>query len=81
MQELLTAFQDVMKRASMYIKHHVAQEALSVRERMTIILSELQSAEFIGFESMFKVEEGRLGVIVTFIAVLELLRQNSIEII
>lgn len=81
MQELLIAFKDVMSRASMYIHHHIRRENLSVRERMTQVLSRLQTAEFITFESMFKVEEGRLGVVVTFMAILELLRQSLIDIV
>ena len=81
LQELLTAFKEVMQRSSMYINHHVRRESLSVRERMTQILSSLQTLKFVSFESMFKVEEGRLGVIVTFIAILELLRQKTIDIV
>lgn len=80
-QELLLAFKDVMSRASMYIHHQIRREGLSIRERMTHVLSSLQTAEFVSFESMFKIEEGRLGVIVTFIAILELLRQSLIDIV
>lgn len=81
LQELLTAFKDVMVRASMCVSHHISREGLSVRERMTHILSNLQTLQFVNFEKMFKVEEGRIGVVVTFIAILELLRQNLIEIV
>lgn len=81
MQELLIAFKDVMARASMYMQHQIRRENLSIRERMISVLSSLQTLEFLSFESMFKVEEGRLGVIVTFIAILELLRQSSIDIV
>jgi len=81
LQGLLTAFKEVMQRSSMYINHHVRRESLSVRERMTQILAGLQEQQFVTFESMFKIEEGRLGVIVTFIAILELLRQKTIDIV
>ena len=81
LQELFIAFKDVMSRASMYIHHRVLREGLSVRERMTRILSGLQSQKFISFEKMFDVEEGRLGVVVTFMAILELLRQNLLDIV
>ncbi len=81
LQELLTAFKEVMNRASMHGHHHISREGLSVRERMTQILSSLQASQFVSFESIFKVEEGRLGVVVSFIAILELLRQNLIEIV
>lgn len=81
LQELFTAFKDVMARANMYIHHHVRRESLSVRERMTMILSNLQTQKFVSFEKMFNVEEGRLGVVVTFMAILELLRQNLLDIV
>ncbi len=81
LQELLTAFKDVMVRANMHQHHYVKREGLSVRERMSNILSSLQTSQFMSFESMFKVEEGRVGVVVSFIAILELLRQNLIEIV
>jgi len=81
LQEMLLAFKDVMTRASMNVHHRIIREGLSVRERMTQILSNLQTSEFVSFENMFNVEEGRLGVVVTFIAILELLHQNLIEIV
>lgn len=81
LEELLAAFKGVVVRASMYLHHQIQRENLSVRERMTQILSNLQTLEFVAFENMFAIKEGRLGVIVTFMAMLELLRQNSIEII
>lgn len=81
LQELLTAFKDIMARANMHMNHHVTRESLSVRERMAHILFNLQAAQFVSFEKMFKVEEGRIGVVVTFVAILELLRQNLIEIV
>jgi segregation and condensation protein A len=65
----------------MCVSHHISREGLSVRERMTHILSNLQASQFVSFAKMFKVEEGRIGVVVTFIAILELLRQNLIEIV
>lgn len=81
LQELFVAFKDVMARASMYIHHHIRRESLSVRERMTMILANLQTQKFISFEKMFNVEEGRPGVVVTFMAILELLRQNLLDIV
>ncbi|MDH3453264.1 MAG: segregation/condensation protein A, partial [Gammaproteobacteria bacterium] len=55
--------------------------ALSVRERMTLVLSTLQGREFVEFGNLFAASEGRLGVVVTFIALLELLRESLIEIV
>lgn len=79
--ELIVAFNEVMKRVRMYLHHQVGRENLSVRERMSQILSSLQINQFVSFVSMFKVAEGRLGAIVTFIAILELLRQNIIDVV
>lgn len=81
LQDLLKAFKRVMERAAMQQHHQVNSEGLSVRERMTDLLSSLQEEKFIKFENMFKLEEGRLGVVVTFVAILELLRQNLLDIV
>lgn len=81
LQELFTAFKSIMARASMYTHHHIRRESLSVRERMTSILANLQTQEFINFEKMFNIVEGRLGVVVTLMAILELLHQNLLDIV
>lgn len=81
LQEMLLAFKDVVIRAEMFSHHHVARERLSVRERMTDVLSTLERASFVEFVRLFKPEEGRMGVTVTFIAVLELMREGLIEIV
>ncbi|MDE2234357.1 MAG: segregation/condensation protein A [Gammaproteobacteria bacterium] len=81
MQELLLAFKDVVQRAAMFSHHHVQLEQLSVRQRMTDILAALQSAEFHEFTELFKLEEGRRGVVVTFLALLELLKQALIDLV
>jgi segregation and condensation protein A len=79
LQDLISAFQDVMKRASMYAHHHVQMESLSVRERMSAELNAVQANHFTGFTDLFTVEEGRMGVVVTFLAVLELTKESLIE--
>ena len=81
LQEMLLAFKDVIQRASMFAHHHVQRERLSVRQRMTDILDRLQSADFAEFPSLFRVEEGRMGVTVTFVAILELVREGLLEIV
>lgn len=81
LQEMLIAFKDVIQRAAMFAHHHVQRERLSVRQRMTDILDRLQSEDFADFESLFSVEEGRMGVTVTFVAVLELMREGLLEIV
>jgi segregation and condensation protein A len=81
LQEMLLALKDVMARSEMFTHHHVSRERLSVRERMTDVLSTLERASFVEFVRLFKPEEGRMGVTVTFIAVLELMREGLIEIV
>ncbi|MFV1972967.1 MAG: ScpA family protein [Thiohalobacterales bacterium] len=80
LQDLITAFQDVMQRASMYEHHHVQMESLSVRERMSAVLNTVQANRFTSFTDLFTVEEGRMGVVVTFLAVLELTKEFLIEL-
>lgn len=81
LKELLLAFADVLKRAELNASHHIKMETMSVRERMTRILTSLQDKEFIDFTSMFNRSEGRLGVVVTFLAMLELLKDHIIEFV
>jgi segregation and condensation protein A len=78
LQDLIAAFQDVMKRASMYAHHHVQLESLSVRERMSSVLSKVNSTHFTSFKDLFTVEEGRMGVVVSFLAILELVKESLI---
>lgn len=81
MRELLIAFKDVLHRAEMFSHHHVQMEQLSVRQRMADVLASLQEREFREFSSLFTPEEGRRGVVVTFLALLELLKQTLIELV
>ena len=81
LQEMLMAFKDVLQRAEMFASHRVARERLSVRQRMSDILSGLREAAFIDFTQLFRSEEGRMGVTVTFIAILELMKEGLVEIV
>jgi segregation and condensation protein A len=81
LKELLLAFHDVLKRAEMFSNLHVTREPLSVRQRMSEVLSRIKSGTFTGFADLFDPEEGRLGVAVTFLALLELLRESLIEVV
>ena len=81
MRELMLAFKDVMQRAEMFSHHHIQREPLSVRERMTNILDTLSEDNFTEFTSLFTLEEGRVGVVVAFLAVLELIKESLVEII
>lgn len=81
LKELLLAFHDVLKRAEMFSSLHMQREPLSVRQRMSEILTRLKAGSFTGFGDLFDAEEGRMGVAVTFIALLELLRESVIEVV
>ena len=83
LNELLLAIKDVLARAELYEHHHIQREQLSVRERMGQVLEtlNLDSQQFTGFVDLFRSEEGRLGVVVTLLAVLELLRETLIELV
>lgn len=81
LKDLMNALNEVLKRAENYASHEIQQEPLSLRERMTHVLSALSVDDFVEFGSLFSKEEGRDGVIVTFIAILELLKDRSIEIV
>jgi segregation and condensation protein A len=81
LQEMLLAFQDVLSRSDMFAHHHVQREPLSVRQRMADVLSSLTASTFVDFVRLFGADEGRRGVTVTFVAILELLREGLIEIV
>lgn len=81
LKELLLAFHDVMKRAEMFSNLHLQREPLSVRQRMSEILTRINANAFCGFADLFDAEEGRMGVAVTFIALLELMRESLIEVV
>jgi segregation and condensation protein A len=81
LQEMLVAFKDVVQRAEMFAHLHVARESLSVRQRMSDVLVLLDGVGLVEFIRLFRPEEGRLGVTVTFAAILELLREQLVEIV
>jgi segregation and condensation protein A len=81
LDELLDALREVMQRAAHYGHHRIEREPLSVRERMSQLLATLDPLRFTPFPELFTVEEGRLGVVVTFLAVLELLREALLDLV
>ncbi len=81
LRELLLAFRDVLRRAEMYSHHQIQMEPLSVRERMGEVLSRLDPEHFVEFTTLFDPEEGRMGVVVTFLAVLELVKERLLELV
>ena len=81
MKELLLAFHDVLKRAELFSNLHLQREPLSVRQRMSEILSRVRASNFSPFADLFDPKEGRMGVAVTFLAILELMREALIEVV
>ncbi|MEH6635237.1 MAG: ScpA family protein [Halioglobus sp.] len=81
MRELLLALGEVLRRADMFESHHIQREALSTRERMSEVLDRLSGQQFVPFVSLFTSEEGRLGVVVTFLAIMELIKESLVEIV
>ena len=80
-KELVTALADVLKRSEMFESHQVEMEKLSTRERMSQVMENLSGNQFVPFVALFTLEEGRLGVVVTFLAVMELIKESLVEIV
>jgi segregation and condensation protein A len=80
-KELATALADVLKRSEMFESHQVEMEKLSTRERMSQVMENLRDNQFVPFVALFTLEEGRLGVVVTFLAVMELIKESLVEIV
>ena len=81
LEEVLLAMAEVLRRADMFESHQVTREALSTRERMSEVLERLKGGAFVPFVALFSLAEGRLGVVVTFMAVLELIKESLVELI
>jgi segregation and condensation protein A len=81
LRELLLAFKDAMARADMYTHHQIQREALSVRERMSRVLSKINADGFTDYTTLFSIEEGRRGVVVTLLAILELVKEQLIDMV
>ena len=80
-EQLATAFTQVMANVERFKHLHVTREVLSVRERMTRILEKLRDSEFVRFEALFEPDEGRMGLVVTFIAILELVKDDMLTVV
>ncbi|WP_297924910.1 segregation/condensation protein A [uncultured Agitococcus sp.] len=78
---LLEAMRDVLQRAQLQKSHIIAEEGLSLEQRFREVLARLASGETVIFYELFTVKEGRIGVVVTFMAILELLKQKMIELV
>ena len=81
LKEVLMAFKEAIERADMFAHLHVLREPLSVRERMSSILVSLEGTQYANFSDLFDPTEGRMGVTVTFLALLELLKESLIEVV
>jgi len=81
LKEMLLAFREVVQRAAMFEHHSIQRERLSTRQRMSEVLEVLAGGSLVDFVSLFRAEEGRMGVTVTFIALLELMKEGLIEVV
>ncbi len=81
LREMLLALHDMLRRADLSIGHAVRRDALSVRQRMGELLTRLGDGRFHRFESLFDPSEGRLGVVVTFLSILELAKEHLLDIV
>ena len=81
LREMLLALHDVLKRAELFTQHAIKRDALSVRQRMGELLSRLAGGAFHRFESLFEPREGKLGVVVTFLALLELAKEQLLDVV
>lgn len=79
--ELAIAFRRVMVRAQQNKHIRIKRQTLSMREKMVHILERLTPGEHLRFEQLFNTEEGREGVVVSFVAILELMRDGLIKIV
>ncbi|WAH61504.1 segregation/condensation protein A [Pseudomonas silvicola] len=81
LEEVLMAMAEVMRRGDLFESHQVSREALSTRERMSEVLERLKGGGFVPFVELFTAEEGKLGVVVTFMAILELVKESLVELV
>ncbi len=81
LREMLLALHDVLKRAELFTGHAIKRDALSVRQRMGELLTRLGDGAFHRFESLFELREGRLGVVVTFLPILELAKEQLLDVV
>jgi len=81
LEELLVSMAEVMRRNDLFESHQITRETLSTRERMSEVLERLKGGGFVPFVELFTAEEGKLGVVVTFMAILELVKESLIELV
>ena len=81
LNELLRVFNEVLSRLDLKVHHQIKRETISVRARMTQVLDRMRGEEFVPFEQLLIDGQGRLGIVVTFLAVLELLKSRVIDLV
>lgn len=81
LEEILLSMAEVMRRNDLFESHQITREVLSTRERMSDVLERLKGGGFVPFVELFSAEEGKLGVVVTFMAILELVKESLIELV
>jgi segregation and condensation protein A len=81
LRDVLLALRDVLARADLYSRHRIEKESLSLRERMAMVLERVLREAFVPFGQLFELREGRAGVVVTFLALLELIKDATIELV
>ncbi len=81
LRELLLALRGLLARADLFASHRVEREPLSLRERMSSVLERLRGGGFLDFTAFFDLSEGRAGAVVTFLALLELIKSSSLELV
>ena len=81
LREILLALRDVVSRAELFSIDHISGEILSVRERMTRIMGALGDTPYLEFHQLFDPEEGRMGVVVSFLAIMELNREQLVDLV
>jgi segregation and condensation protein A len=79
--EVLLALREVLSRADLFTSHRVERESLSLRERMSQVLERVQHGGFVPFVALFDITEGRAGVVVSFLAILELIKAATLELV
>jgi segregation and condensation protein A len=81
LREILLALRGVLARADLFTSHKVEKESLSLRERMSLVLEKVRGGGFVPFTELFDVTEGRPGVVVSFLAILELIKATTLELV
>jgi segregation and condensation protein A len=81
LKEILLAFAEVLRRSEMFESHHIEREKLTTRERMSEILLRISDKQFTPLGSLLMKDEGRMGVVVTFLAIMELIKESLVELV